>query len=539
MSRKQTKRDPEKTRKAIKYYLSQGLSIIPLKGKTYSTNEKESKTPLLTWSKYQKKQATEKEAMKWFENWPMMNIGIVTGQVSGIVVVDLDSNEAMKMAEKNGLLDTAVVRTGKGAHAYFRYPEGKRITNTVRLNGLEIDIRGDGGYVVAPPSLHWNGNEYRWLKGKELWKKDLAMLPESLVETISKPGNGNGNGSGLKPLYGGVDAGQRNDSLARLVGSWLYDGLSYEECLRMAELWNKNNRPPMSDREVRAVVESIWKKHQECKQIIDPELKKTLTYEKNLFYLPLFVHNRRLIHKAETVVYEKETNEVKRRWEVHGVSDWGLPGPFDEAVFFAICMLIEKNNLPARNPFPVGSIKEIARTMGIPDTGKNLSLIKKSLKRLVAVTLVSDHTFYNAEKKQRVTDVFHLWDRVVFKGEELDKNKKADSTLIWMSEVVLNNFRNKYLSHLNYEKYISLKTYIARGIFRIIYPILEREGKVTIKYSTLQQRLLFNRENQISKIKQQLEQPHAELKNKGIVNKIKITPIEDKTPTEVFITYSI
>jgi len=306
----------------------------------------------------------------------------------------------------------------------------------------------------------------------------------------------------------------------------------------MAELWNQNNKPPMRQKEVIAVVTSIWKKHQECKQVFsDPELKKILAYEKNLFYLPLFVHNRTLIHKAESIVYEKEANGIKRRWEVHGVSDWGLPGPFDEAVFFAICMIIEKNNLPVRNPFPVGSIKEIARVMGIPPVGKNKTMIKQSLKRLVSVTLVSDHTFYDAKKKHRVTDVFHLWDRVVFRGEEIDDGVKADSTLIWMSEVVLNNFKKRYLSHLNYEKYISLKTYIARGIFRIIYPILQREGKVTIKYSTLQQRLLFNREKTMSGIKQQLERPHSELKKKKIIKSIKFDIVKESSPIDLFITY--
>jgi len=186
---RQTRKDPEKTRKAIKYYISQGFSIIPLKGQFYSKDERKSKSPLVAWSKYQKQRASEKDALKWLEKWPMMDIGIVTGKVSGIVVVDLDSEEAIKVAEKDGLLETAVVETGKGAHAYFKYPEGKNVSNTVRLNGKEIDIRGDGGYVVAPPSVHWSGKEYRWMKGHELWNVSLATLPESIVETISSNEN--------------------------------------------------------------------------------------------------------------------------------------------------------------------------------------------------------------------------------------------------------------------------------------------------------------------------------------------------------------
>jgi hypothetical protein len=90
------------------------------------------------------------------------NLGIVTGAVSGIVVVDVDDQRARDLVEKTcGWPRTVRARTRKGWHLYFRRPaDGSR--NGVRRGEAALDVRGDGGYVVAPPSVHPTGFEYRW-----------------------------------------------------------------------------------------------------------------------------------------------------------------------------------------------------------------------------------------------------------------------------------------------------------------------------------------------------------------------------------------
>lgn len=110
----------------------------------------------------------------WYKRWPDSGVGILTGKVAGIFVLDIDVGKggeeslAELEAEIGPLPATASVRTGGGGrHLYFDYPEGG-MRDSVSKVGPGIDIRGDGGFVVAPPSLHASGNRYEWLTEEEL-----------------------------------------------------------------------------------------------------------------------------------------------------------------------------------------------------------------------------------------------------------------------------------------------------------------------------------------------------------------------------------
>ena len=98
----------------------------------------------------------------WWSRWPDANIAIRTGD---IVVVDEDRPGALaELAAKHSeeIPDTRIARTGKGRHYYFTQPQGVRIRNTAGKLATGIDTRGDGGYVVAPPSVHPDGGVYAW-----------------------------------------------------------------------------------------------------------------------------------------------------------------------------------------------------------------------------------------------------------------------------------------------------------------------------------------------------------------------------------------
>lgn len=138
-------------------YAQAGLSVIPIKPR--------SKLPLINWEEYKSRRATAKEIESWFERWPDANLAIVTGKVSGIVVVDVDTHKGGKT---DGLPQTGtIVQTGSGGYHYFyTYPSGSdHIPN--KVNALPgVDIRADGGYVVSAPSTHENGNRYRIIKSE-------------------------------------------------------------------------------------------------------------------------------------------------------------------------------------------------------------------------------------------------------------------------------------------------------------------------------------------------------------------------------------
>jgi hypothetical protein len=158
-------------------YARRGFSVIPLRAR--------SKKPALpSWKEYQSRRATEDEIRAWWHSSPQANVGVVTGAISGIVVLDIDGEEGIKslaLLPESQLLKTPTVKTGKGCHAYFRHPGGSVRNFARKLPGL--DLRGDGGFVVAPPSIHESGAEYAFWEGfgPEL---PICEPPTSLMQLI-------------------------------------------------------------------------------------------------------------------------------------------------------------------------------------------------------------------------------------------------------------------------------------------------------------------------------------------------------------------
>jgi hypothetical protein len=124
---------------------------------------------------------------RWWQRWPTANVGIRTGAVSGLVVLDVDpphgGNQSLRalVAANEALPATVTVRTGSGGlHLYFAHPGGS-VHNSSSALGAGIDVRGDGGYVIAPPSLHVAGQPYQWTASAR-----LARLP-GWLQTLMQP----------------------------------------------------------------------------------------------------------------------------------------------------------------------------------------------------------------------------------------------------------------------------------------------------------------------------------------------------------------
>lgn len=132
-------------------YQAQGFQVFPLKPKS-----KEPLTP------HGFKDATNcpEKIRAWWTQCPNANIGIATGKMSGLWVVDVDGDYP---AEFPQLPKTTTVKTSKGRHYYFRYLEGMSIGCRTKIGEHHVDIRGDGGYIVAPPSVHPDGGCYEFV----------------------------------------------------------------------------------------------------------------------------------------------------------------------------------------------------------------------------------------------------------------------------------------------------------------------------------------------------------------------------------------
>lgn len=236
-------------------YLRRGWSVIPLRQRD--------KRPILpSWQEYQSRRPTEGEVRAWWDHWPEANAGVVTGLVSGVVVLDLDGSDAVEIVKARGMPETPVAATWKGWHVYLAYPVPGPVPNAVRVLG-NMDVRGDGGYVVVPPSLHPSGRRYVWAKKRSPDDVPLAPPPNWLLEALRSarvppppPAGAGRDPAWVLELLVGVEEGRRNDAAARLVGHWLAR-LPPEEAWALLVDWNQRNRPPLDERELRGVFDSI------------------------------------------------------------------------------------------------------------------------------------------------------------------------------------------------------------------------------------------------------------------------------------------
>lgn len=148
-----------------------GLRVFP--------GEPRSKGPAVRWKKYQHEAPTEDVLAGWDAS--DFNVCIVTGAPSDIVVLDVDSPEAQDLVDKLNLPTTPTVETARGRHLYFKHP-GYPVRNAVKIGGVKLDVRGDGGYVIGPGSIHPSGVAYQWLVSPK--EMAFAPFPDKLAALI-------------------------------------------------------------------------------------------------------------------------------------------------------------------------------------------------------------------------------------------------------------------------------------------------------------------------------------------------------------------
>lgn len=194
----------------------------------------------------------------WWRQWPNANIGIATGQ-SGLVVIDLDVKGPHNGVEAwhdikatLGINDeTPTVETPSGGLHIYYSAGGRRIRNSASKLAEGIDVRAQGGYVVAPPS-HTSDGVYTWALGMSPDEMQLAVLPEAIASALIEI-------MPSEPTYDGIiPKGQRNETLARIAGALRRKGLS-ESAILAALLAENAQRcsPPLREDEVRRIAKSI------------------------------------------------------------------------------------------------------------------------------------------------------------------------------------------------------------------------------------------------------------------------------------------
>jgi len=204
-------------------YARFGWSVIPVHSVTgglcscgNATCSRPGKHPRVRWKRYQSERATEEQVGAWWRRWPDANVGIVTGEVSGLAALDIDGDEGRRSLEAAGIVlpETVTSLTGGGGrHECFVCP-ADGVATTTQLHGMEgVDVRAEGGFVVAPPSMHARGVAYEWAQGRGPGEVKMAEWPGAILAVAAE-------NSGLKWFNEAVDrvssGGERNE-----IGIWL------------------------------------------------------------------------------------------------------------------------------------------------------------------------------------------------------------------------------------------------------------------------------------------------------------------------------
>lgn len=259
---------------------------------------------------------------RWWTQYPNANIGVATGSISGFIVLDVDprhDGDKSLLAYPELPITVQSNTGGGGQHYYFKY--NKNIKNGNNIFGNGLDCKSDGGYIIAPPSLHRSGKHYEWITDQSPFEYEMAEAPEWMLRAISaKKDKDIEEKKDEIYIYG---EGERDTALTSLAGKMRFVGASEEEMFNA--IWSFNNTrcvPPLGIEQVKKIAKSI-SKHKKGKK----EKKLAITVEimekdenlKNLFRYNLFTKDLEYanapkfasIAKAGEVVNENDFIEIK------------------------------------------------------------------------------------------------------------------------------------------------------------------------------------------------------------------------------------
>lgn len=263
--------EKNRTAQFATWYARNGWHVFPLAAK--------SKVPLEGTQGFKAAINDPDEMGRVFSATPSLNVGVRTGGVSGFFVLDIDGPEGRETlnaleTEHGELPETVAAETGGGGwHLLFTHP-GFRIAPGANVFGRKLDVRADDAYIVAPPSIHPNGAEYRWAMGCSPTQKKIADAPRWMLDVLKarcedrKPVQLSQDG---EPLI--ANDGERHDFLLRMAGKFRRMGMEPGEIqVTLAKINQTRCKPPMTEREVATISASTAK--WERGQLIDAPVSR-------------------------------------------------------------------------------------------------------------------------------------------------------------------------------------------------------------------------------------------------------------------------
>jgi hypothetical protein len=280
---------------ALDYAERFGFSVIPCRP---------DKKPFLKWESYQNQKISLEEIKEWHPQYGPFMIGIVTGEISGLLVIDCDTREGYESIQEL-LPDSLIVPTARtprgGWHLYFLYPKDSKLTvGAGILPG--VDFRGQGGYVIAPPSQNGEGKAYTWENGLSLDEVEPPAPPDALLNilinnSLYRGGEVTSENNRLQVTsltssdFKMFVKGRRDEDLFHIANCLIKGHAKPEEAYQVLNLLARNSKPPFPENEIKAKINSAIQRAEKREINFAAEVRDFVVTS-NGFFLTSDVFNR-------------------------------------------------------------------------------------------------------------------------------------------------------------------------------------------------------------------------------------------------------
>lgn len=407
-------------------YRERGFSMIPIR-----CGEK---TPHVAWEQYQSKKPSPELIRVWFNRWPDAGIGVVTGDISGVDVVDVDSIDAedrlIEAVPEILDLDIPIAKTPRGKHFYFRATKNSNATGV--LDG--VDFRGQGGYAIAPPSRGENGKRYSWVKGASIFEIDPPEMPSALSSLLNNYKASKAEGGAHRRLQDTdhtrpqvttsdhirFDQGHRDETLFHIANYLVKGGMPDQEIEQLLRVMaSQLCKPPFPEKEIPAKIKSALKRNERSERNLAQEIREwILTTNGHIMttdvHRELQLTTRRekktasmtMLRLVEEGVLERAGNRagcfrrIERDYEIVDLNTLEDLDPINLALPLGIERFVEL--MP----------KDLIVFAGSPNTGKTalmLETVRLNMDKYQCFYFSSELGRYAAKKRLAKHETCHKW----------------------------------------------------------------------------------------------------------------------------------
>jgi len=264
---------------AIQYSEKFNYPVIPV--------DPSNKKPLVKWLEFQNRKTERKEIEEWWKKWPNAMIGGVTGNISNDFVIDVDDeqgNERLSDYLPDNLLTPTVITPRGGKHFHFENPQ-----ETISIKaGIfpHVDYRGQGGYIVLPPSKNSFGKTYQWLDGLSLNDIPRSPLPDALLIYIKELSRALCNPiAEITPGRKLFQKGTRDDDLFHIANQLVKANTNEATVRQVIEILALNCNPPFPKNEISDKISSAFDRALRKERNLTEDVEHWVSLTKGLFSL--------------------------------------------------------------------------------------------------------------------------------------------------------------------------------------------------------------------------------------------------------------